>query len=84
MSKGGLGAVEGLSGYLKVEEKVGGSLGRDSTHICRESQDLYVEDTPYPGKYTRFIRKQQWKDGIWREKCISHLRTSQEAHCDED
>lgn len=54
-SEGGLG-VGGLSGYLKVKEKVGGSVVRDPTCICRESGDLYTEDTAYPGNDTRIIR----------------------------
>lgn len=56
VSEGGRGAVGGLSGYLKVEDKVEGSVVRDPTCIFRENGDLYTEDTAYPSNDTRIVR----------------------------
>lgn len=73
VSEGGPGAVGGLSGYLKVEEKVGGSVVRDPTCICRESGDLYAEDTHIPVMTPGSSGRSSERWYMEREKCSSHL-----------
>lgn len=67
VSEGGPGAVGGLSGRLKVEEKVGGSVVRDPTWICRESGDLYP--VVVPGSSGNSSERCYME----RQKCSSHL-----------